>query len=227
MQHCSHKGPTPLPQQIYPLPFYEPYRFADQRYFTCLNCIELSLKTVKFQGRILFPNAHTWYWLSLILIHHESTTFTFTFTSTLHPKKRYRKLQGILKNSIAGSYSAQLYQWLYMVSATVIMTPKRRRMPFLKLLVVRAVPLVEEANDLAGNVLATGLLVIHNTGGGGQDNVAELTGRQQLDDPLLEVGQADVVAGGDDTGLVETAVELDNNLAGAVVVDLLELANVA
>jgi hypothetical protein len=114
-----------------------------------------------------------------------------------------------------------------MVSATVIMTPKRRRMPFLKLLVVRAVPLVEEANDLAGNVLATGLLVIHNTGGGGQDNVAELTGRQQLDDPLLEVGQADVVAGGDDTGLVETAVELDNNLAGAVVVDLLELANVA
>jgi hypothetical protein len=114
-----------------------------------------------------------------------------------------------------------------MVSATVIMTPKRRRMPFLKLLVVQAVPLVEEANDLAGNVLATGLLVIHNTGGGGQDNVAELTGRQQLDDPLLEVGQADVVAGGDDTGLVETAVELDNNLAGAVVVDLLELANVA
>ena len=87
--------------------------------------------------------------------------------------------------------------------------------------------LVEEADDLAGNVLATGLLVIHNTGGGGQDDIAELTGGQQLDDPLLEVGETNVVAGGDDTSLVETAVQLNNNLARAVVVDLLELANVA
>ena len=76
-------------------------------------------------------------------------------------------------------------------------------------------------------MLSAGLLVVHDTGRGGQDDIAELTGRQQLDDPLLEIGQADVVAGRDDTGLVETAVELDNNLAGAVVVDLLELANVA
>jgi hypothetical protein len=108
--------------------------------------------------------------------------------------------------------------------------------------------LVEEANDLAGNVLSSGLLVVHDTSRGGEDDIAELTGRQQLDDPLLEIGQADVVAGGDDTSLVETihgqvrqrscavlplskgdlpAVKLDDNLARAVVVDLLELANVA
>lgn len=87
--------------------------------------------------------------------------------------------------------------------------------------------LVEEADDLAGNVLSSGLLVVHDTSRGGEDDIAELTGRQQLDDPLLEVGQADVVAGRDDTGLVETAVQLDDNLAGAVVIDLLELANVA
>ena len=87
--------------------------------------------------------------------------------------------------------------------------------------------LVEETNDLARDVLATGLLVVHDTGRGGEDDVAELTGREQLDNPLLEVGETDVVAGGDDTGLVEAAVKLDNNLAGAVVVDLLELANVA
>lgn len=86
--------------------------------------------------------------------------------------------------------------------------------------------LVEEANDLARDVLASGLLVVHDTGRGGQDDVAELTGREQLDNPLLELGEADVVAGGDDTGLVEAAVELDDNLAGAVVIDLLELANV-
>lgn len=87
--------------------------------------------------------------------------------------------------------------------------------------------LVEEANDLARDVLATGLLVVHDTSGGGQDNVAELTRGQQTDSPLLEVCKLDVVAGRDDTGLVETADQLDNNLARAVVIDLLELANVA
>lgn len=87
--------------------------------------------------------------------------------------------------------------------------------------------LVEETDDLAGNVLSSGLLVVHDTSRGGEDDIAELTGRQQLDDPLLEVGQADVVAGRDDTSLVETAVQLDDDLAGAVVIDLLELANVA
>lgn len=76
-------------------------------------------------------------------------------------------------------------------------------------------------------MLATGLLVVHDTSGGGQDNVTELTSGQQLDDPLLEIGETDVVSGGDDTGLVETAVQLNDNLARAVVIDLLELANVA
>lgn len=87
--------------------------------------------------------------------------------------------------------------------------------------------LVEETNDLARDVLATGLLVVHDTGRGGEDDVAELTGREQLDNPLLELGETDVVAGRDDTGLVETAVELDNDLAGSVVVNLLELADVS
>jgi hypothetical protein len=86
--------------------------------------------------------------------------------------------------------------------------------------------LVEETDDLAGNVLATGFLVVHDTGGGGQDNVTELTRRKELDNPLLHVAELNVVAGRDDTGLVEAAVKLDNNLAVAVVVDLLELANV-
>jgi hypothetical protein len=87
--------------------------------------------------------------------------------------------------------------------------------------------LVEEANDLAGNVLASGLLVVHDTGRGGQDDVAELTSRKELDNPLLELRKADVVAGRDDTGLVEAAVELNNDLAGSVVVKFLELTNVS
>jgi hypothetical protein len=87
--------------------------------------------------------------------------------------------------------------------------------------------LVEEANDLAGNVLASGLLVVHDTSRGGEDDIAELTGREQLDNPLLELREADVVAGGDDTSLVQAAVELDDDLAGSVVVDLLELSDIS
>lgn len=73
--------------------------------------------------------------------------------------------------------------------------------------------LVEETNNLSSDVLATGLLVVHDAGRGGKDDVAELTGGQQLDNPLLELGETDVVSGGDDTGLVEATVELDDDLA--------------
>ena len=67
--------------------------------------------------------------------------------------------------------------------------------------------LVEKADDLAGNVLTAGLLLVHDTGGGGENDIAELTGRKELDNPLLELSEADVVAGGDDTALVEAEGE--------------------
>lgn len=76
-------------------------------------------------------------------------------------------------------------------------------------------------------MLAAGLLVVHDTSGGGQDDVAELTRREELLDPLLHVLELDVVAGRDDTSLVEAAVKLDDDLAVAVIVNLLELADVA
>lgn len=53
-------------------------------------------------------------------------------------------------------------------------------------------------------MLAAGLLVVHDTSGGGQDDVAELTGGKELSGPLLEVTELDGVAGVDDTALVET-----------------------
>lgn len=87
--------------------------------------------------------------------------------------------------------------------------------------------LVEETEDLASNVLSSGLLMVHDTSRGGQDDVTELTRRKQLNDPLLHLLELDVVAGRDAAGLVEAAVELDDNLAVAVVVDLLELSDVA
>ena len=53
-------------------------------------------------------------------------------------------------------------------------------------------------------MLAASLLVVHDTGGGGQDDVTELTRGEQLGGPLLEVTELDGVAGVDDTTLVET-----------------------
>lgn len=54
-------------------------------------------------------------------------------------------------------------------------------------------------------MLAAGLLVVHDTGGGGQDDVAELTRGQKLDSPLLKVTELDGVTGVDDTALVQAA----------------------
>lgn len=68
--------------------------------------------------------------------------------------------------------------------------------------------LVEETEDLSGNVLASSLLVVHDTSRGGEDDVSELTGWQKLDNPLLEILNLDVVSWGDNTGLVKTVPEL-------------------
>ena len=86
--------------------------------------------------------------------------------------------------------------------------------------------LVEKPNDLPRNVLPPCLLVIHDTRRGSQNDIAKLTRRKQLDNPLLHVAQLDVVAGGDDAGFVEAAIELDHDLAAAVVVDFFVLADV-
>ena len=73
----------------------------------------------------------------------------------------------------------------------------------------------------------SGFLMIHDTSAGGENDVAELTRWQQLDHPFLEISELDVVARGDNTSLVETAVELDDYLAIAMVINLLEFTNVA
>lgn len=86
--------------------------------------------------------------------------------------------------------------------------------------------LVDVGKDLATDVLATSLLVVHDTGRGGEDHLAERTSREEEGDPVLDSVNGNVEAGRDDTALVKTAVELDDDLAGAVVVNNLKLANV-
>lgn len=76
-------------------------------------------------------------------------------------------------------------------------------------------------------MLSPGFLMIHDTSGGGEDNITKLTGRKQLNDPLLHIRKTDVVAGGNASSLIDAASELNDDLSRAVVIDLFELANVA
>jgi hypothetical protein len=92
-------------------------------------------------------------------------------------------------------------------------------------------------------VLSSGLLVVHDTGRGGEDDLSERTGGEQQVDPVLDCtleksrGQewlkkltgidTDVESGGDDTSLVQSTVELDDDLSSSVVVNDLELSDVA
>jgi len=87
--------------------------------------------------------------------------------------------------------------------------------------------LVEEAQDLATGVALDGLLVVHNTEGRRQDNEAELTGWEDGPDPLLEAVDWDIVTGADGTALVQAAVEVDDDLLLAAVINNFEVANVA
>lgn len=79
--------------------------------------------------------------------------------------------------------------------------------------------LIEESNDLSRDVFPSSLFVIHDAGTRGQDNVSKLTGRQKFDDPLLQITQLDIVSRWNNTSLIETAIELNDNLAWSVVVD--------
>jgi hypothetical protein len=69
--------------------------------------------------------------------------------------------------------------------------------------------------------------MIHDASGSSENNVSELTRREELDDPLLHLSQLYVEARADNTSLVQAPVELDNDLAVAVVIDFLEFAYVA
>ena len=69
--------------------------------------------------------------------------------------------------------------------------------------------------------------MIHDAVRGGEDDVAEVTRREEVVAPGGDILEGEVETGGDDAGLVQTADEVDHDLATAVVVNDLELANVA
>lgn len=76
-------------------------------------------------------------------------------------------------------------------------------------------------------MLSSGFLMIHDSSTGCENNVSELTGWKQLDDPLFEITELNVITWVDASSLVETTIELNDNLSVAVIVDLFEFSNVA
>jgi len=86
---------------------------------------------------------------------------------------------------------------------------------------------VEVSEDLATDMLLTGLFVVHNTLVGGEHDETELTGGEDGGGEVLEVLELEIETGGDHTALVESSVELNNDLASAGIVDDLELVDVS
>jgi hypothetical protein len=86
---------------------------------------------------------------------------------------------------------------------------------------------VEETEDLSSDMLGSGFVVIHDTLVGGEDDETELSGGEDGGVEVFEFGEGEVESGGDDTALVESTVELDNDLTGSGIVDDLELVDVA
>lgn len=87
--------------------------------------------------------------------------------------------------------------------------------------------LIEEAQNFATSLLSTGLFVGHDAHGGSQNNVAELAGGQEVDDPLLDLVLGNIESGANNAALVEASRELNYDLAGPVIVDDLEFSNVS
>ena len=86
---------------------------------------------------------------------------------------------------------------------------------------------VEVAENFASNVSLSGLIVVHDTLVGGEDDVTELSGREDLGEELLEVLELEVESGRDDTDLVDSSVQVDDDLSVSSVVNDFEVSDVS
>ena len=72
--------------------------------------------------------------------------------------------------------------------------------------ILKSSSLIEEPNDLPGNMLPPRLLMVHDARGRRQHDIPKLTRGKQLDDPFFKVVDAHVVPGRDDAGLVQPKI---------------------
>jgi hypothetical protein len=87
--------------------------------------------------------------------------------------------------------------------------------------------LVKKSEDLSCNMFSSSLLMIHNSSARSQHNISDASRGQELINPLLQIRKSDVEARGNDSTFIQTSIQLNDDLAGAVVIDFLKFANVA
>ena len=76
-------------------------------------------------------------------------------------------------------------------------------------------------------MLGSGLLVVHDSLVSGEDGESELSGRKHLWDDGLELRERDVESRRDYSALVESSVEIDDDLSGSLVINDFEVTNVS
>ena len=76
-------------------------------------------------------------------------------------------------------------------------------------------------------MLSTGLFMVHDALVGRQDESAELTGWKDGVAEVLEVLELEIEVGGDHSTLVESSVEVHNDLSATGIVDDLEFTDVS
>ena len=86
---------------------------------------------------------------------------------------------------------------------------------------------VEETEDLSTDLVFSGLIVIHDTLVGGEDDVSELSGWENGVNELLEILKLEVESWGDNTALVESSVKINNDLSASGIIDDLEFTDVS
>lgn len=69
--------------------------------------------------------------------------------------------------------------------------------------------------------------MVHDTSGSSQNDLTELSGWQQVVSPSLDIVNFDVESWGDHTTLVQSTVQLNDNLTRSVVINVFELTDVA
>ena len=72
---------------------------------------------------------------------------------------------------------------------------------------------VEVSENLTTGMVRSGLIVVHDTLVGSQDDVTELSRWEDVVDELLEVLELKVESWGDNTALVKSSVEVNDDLA--------------
>merc|ERR1719401_130690 len=87
-------------------------------------------------------------------------------------------------------------------------------------------PSKKEANNLATRVLPASFLVVHDAIWCGEDNMAELTRRQEVACNLFNTTKLNIEPRGDDPAFVDASNQLNDNLARPMVVHDFQITNV-